>query len=122
MKLILYYLSLLIFLAVVTGYLISQNQADNTMGMSTMLGIGVALGLYVVAMSLVGEGPQEDERETHHRRIATRVAMIAGTIILSMGVIYQIFVTHQLDYWLLVALMGINLSKIISLIYLNYRK
>lgn len=122
MKLIFYYLSLLVFLAVVTGFLISQNQAQTTMGMSTMLGIGVALGLYVIAMSLIGEGPEEDERETHHRRIANRVAMIAGTIILSVGVLYQLFVVHQLDYWLLIALMGINLSKIISLIYLNYRK
>ena len=122
MKLILYYLSLLIFLAVVTGFLISQNQAADAMGMSTMLGIGVALAIYVMAMSLVGEGPSEDERELHHRRVANRTAMIAGTIILSVGVLYQLFVTHQLDYWLLVALMGINLSKIISLIYLNYRK
>ena len=122
MKLIFYYLSLLVFLAIVTGFLISQNQAQATMGMSTMLGIGVALGLYVVAMSLIGEGPQEDEREAHHRRIANRTAMITGTIILSIGVLYQLFVIHQLDYWLLIALMGINLSKIVSLIYLNYRK
>lgn len=122
MKLILYYLSLLLFLAVFTGFLISQNQAQATMGMTTMLGIGVALGLYVVAMSLVGEGPQEDERETHHRRLANRTALITGTIILSAGVIYQLFINHQLDYWLLLGLMGINLSKIISLIYLNYRK
>lgn len=122
MKLILYYLSLLIFLAVVTGFLISQNQAETTMGMSTMLGIGMALGLYVIAMSLIGEGPQEDEREAYHRRMANRAAMIAGTVLLSIGVLYQLFVVHQLDYWLLIALMGINLSKIISLIYLNYRK
>ncbi len=122
MKLIFYYLSLLVFLAVVTGYLLSQTQSQDAMGMSTMLGVSVALGLYVVAMSLVGEGKTEDERELHHRRIANRWAMITGTLILSLGVIYQLFVTHQLDYWLLVALMGVNLSKIVSLIYLNYRK
>lgn len=122
MKLIFYYLSLLVFLAITSGYLLSQSQADASMTMGTMVGITVALGIYVVAMSLIGEGPEEDERETHHRRIANRVAMITGTIILSLGLTYQIFISHQLDYWLLVALMGINLSKIISLIYLNYRK
>ncbi len=122
MKLIFYYLSLLVFLAIVSGYLVSQNQSNETMGMGTMLGISVALGLYVVAMSVVGEGKAEDERDLHHRRVANRVAMMTGTIILSLGVIYQIFVTHQLDYWLLISLMGINLSKITSLIYLNYRK
>lgn len=122
MKLIFYHLSLLVFLAMVTGYLFSHSQSEDAMGMSTMLGISVALGLYVVAMSLIGEGKTEDERDLHHRRVANRFAMIAGTVILSLGVIYQIFVTHQLDYWLLIALMGINLSKITSLIYLNYRK
>ncbi|HMQ01829.1 MAG TPA: hypothetical protein PKD79_02030 [Candidatus Doudnabacteria bacterium] len=122
MKLILYYLSLLIFLAMVTGYLLSQKQTNDAMAMGTMVGISLALGIYVVAMSLVGEGPKEDERETHHRQLANRVAMVTGTTILSAGVLYQLFVTHQLDYWLLVALMAINLSKIISLIYFNYRK
>ncbi|HMR55622.1 MAG TPA: hypothetical protein PKD34_03465 [Candidatus Doudnabacteria bacterium] len=122
MKLILYYLSLLIFLAIVTGYIISQAQSTEAMTMPVMLGIGVALAIYVVAMSLVGEGPKEDEREAHHRMIANRTAMITGSIILSIGVLYQVFISHQLDYWLLIALMTINLSKIISLIYLNYRK
>jgi hypothetical protein len=122
MKLIFYYLSLLLFLAIVTGYLISQTQTTDAMAMGTMVGISLALGLYVVAMSLVGEGPPEDERETHHRMLANRAALISGTIVLSLGVLYQLFISHQLDYWLLLALMGINLSKIVSLIYLNYRK
>jgi hypothetical protein len=60
MKLIFYYLSLLLFLAIVTGYLISQTQTTDAMAMGTMVGISLALGLYVVAMSLVGEGPLED--------------------------------------------------------------
>lgn len=122
MRLIIYYLSLLVFLAIVTGFLLSQNQAEATMAMSTMIGVSAALVLYVVAMSLVGEGPKEDEREVLHRQIANRNAMIAGTAILSVGILYQLFVTHVIDYWLLAALMGVNLSKIISLIYLNYRK
>ena len=122
MKLIIYYLSLLVFLAIVTGYLLSQSNADAAMSMGTMIGISAALVVYVVAMSLVGEGPKEDEREVYHRQIANRNAMIAGTAILSVGVLYQLFITHVIDYWLLAALMGVNLSKIVSLIYLNYRK
>lgn len=122
MKLIIYYLSLLVFLAIVTGYLLSQNNAQEAMSMGTMIGISAALVLYVVAMSLVGEGPREDEREVLHRQLANRNAMITGTAILSVGILYQLFITHVIDYWLLTALMGVNLSKIISLIYLNYRK
>lgn len=122
MKLIIYYLSLLVFLAIVTGFLLSQGQTTGNMEMTTMLGISAALVVYVTAMSLVGEGPKEDERESYHRQIANRVAMITGTVMLSVGVLYQLFAHHQIDYWLLIALIGINLSKIISLIYLNYRR
>lgn len=120
MKLILYYLSLLVFIAIVTGFSLSQN--GGSMAMSQMLGVSAALVLYTVAMSLVGEGPATDERETHHRYVSNRAAMIAGTVVFSIGIIYQLFISHNLDYWLLVGLIAMNLTKIVSLIYLGYKK
>ncbi len=122
MKLIIYYLSLLVFLAIVTGYLISQNGSAQSMTMGTMAGVSSALVIYVVAMSLVGEGQKEDERDVLHRQFSNRIALIAGSIILSIGILYQLFVSHNLNYLALIALMGINISKIISLIYLNYKR
>ncbi len=116
MKITVYYLILLIFIALLTGFLL---QADD-MSMPTMLSISVLLVIYVVAMSLVGEGKSMDEREEAHRYKASRIALIIGTIVMSVGVLYQLF-THNLDYWILAGLIGINLSKIISLIYSNYR-
>ncbi len=120
MKLILYYLTLLVFIAIVTGFALSQN--GGSMGMSQMLGVSAALVLYTVAMSLIGEGPATDERETHHRYVSNRAAMIAGTIVFSVGIMYQLFISHSLDYWLLVGLIAMNLTKIVSLIYLGYKK
>lgn len=122
MKLIIYYLSLLVFLAIVTGYLISQNNTTDPMTMVTMIGISAALVFYTIGMSLIGEGPKEDERESLHRQLANRIAMISGSSILSIGILYQLFVNHNLNYLALIALMAINLSKIISLIYFNYKK
>ncbi len=122
MKLILYYLSLLVFLAVITGFLISQNSVTTQMNMTVMFTICAVLIAYTLAMSLVGEGPKEDERELYHRRIANRVALITGTSVLSIGIMFQFLAHHYVDYWLLGGLMSINLSKIISLIYLNYKK
>lgn len=122
MKLILYYLSLLVFIAIVTGFLLSQNGNMDSMSTNQMLGVSAALVLYVVAMSLVGEGPAQDERDGHHRHLAHRSALIAGVVVLSLGILYQMFVSHQLDYWLLISLIIINLTKIVSLIYLNYQK
>lgn len=121
MKIILYYLFLLIFIAIVTGFLIS-GQGDRAMSMTQMLGVSALLVLYTVAMSLVGEGKTEDEREVLHRHLATRAALVGGTIILVVGVMYQMFISHALDYWLLIALIVVNLTKIVSLIYLNYKK
>ena len=121
MKLILYYLSLLVFIAIVTGFMLSQN-GGNTMAMNQMIGVSAALVLYTVAMSLVGEGAPGDERDMHHRFMSNRAAMIAGTVIFSIGIMYQLFISHTIDYWLLVGLIGMNLTKIVSLIYLNYKK
>ena len=118
MRIIIYYLLLLVFIALFTGFLIQEKAAS--MSMEKMLSISVLLSLYVVAMSLVGEGQTEDERALHHRYLANRSALIAGTIFLSVGVLYQLF-THSLDYWLLAGLITINLVKIISLIYSSYR-
>jgi hypothetical protein len=121
MKIILYYLFLLVFIAIVTGVLIA-GQGETAMSMQKMIGVSALLVLYTVAMSLIGEGKTEDEREVLHRHLATRAALIGGTIILIIGVMYQMFITHQLDYWLLIALIIINLTKIVSLIFLNYKK
>jgi hypothetical protein len=120
MKTIIYYLLLLIFVALIAGYLIS-GQAS-AMGMSQMIGVSAALVLYTIAISLVGEGPKTDEREVLHRNLSNRAGLVAGTIVFSVGLIYQLFVSHKLDWWLLAGLIAINLTKITALIYLNYKK
>lgn len=117
MKVIIYYLALLILIALITGFLI---QGRDSMSMEQMISVSVLLGVYVVAMSLLGEGKTTDERESQHRYTANRLALIAGTSVLSVGVLVQLF-THSLDYWLLAGLIAINLVKIISLIYSNYK-
>lgn len=121
MKIIIYYLSLLVFIAVVTGFLLSQN-GGTTMDTSQMLAASAGLVLYTVAISLVGESRNADERDAMHRYTSNRAALITGTIIFSLGIMYQLFVTHSIDYWLLIGLIGMNLTRIISLIYLDYKK
>jgi len=121
MKLIIYYLSLLIFIALLGGYLISKSNGMDSMSMTEIASISGLLALYVIGMSLAGEWKSEDEREQDHRLVANRLALIAGSAFLSIAIIIQL-INHTLDYWLLAALIIINLTKIISLIYLNYRK
>ena len=120
MKIILYYLFLLILIALIAGYALSGDAT--AMGMKQMIGVSAALVLYTIGMSLVGEGPSGDEREILHRNLSNRAGLIAGTIVFSVGLMYQLFFSHRLDWWLLTGLIVINLTKIVSLIYLNYKK
>lgn len=119
MKILFYYIALLVFIALLAGFLMAKD--GSAMSMPEMLGIGAALAAYVVGMSLVGEGKSVDERETSHRYTSARFGLVAGTVFLSLALLYQLF-TYQLDYWLLAALIVINLGKILSLIYLNYKR
>lgn len=119
MKIIRYYFALLLCIVLFFVFLWYQNL--NTMTMSMMVISCFLLAFYVIALSLIGEGKQTDERERHHRYVANRSGLLAGTIIISLGIIYQLF-NHQLDYWLLASLVGINVVKISSFLYLEYKK
>lgn len=120
MKIIIYYLLLLVLIALTGGYLLREPM--DSMTMPAMLSVSVVLALYTIGISLVGETNNVDERDISHRNVSNRTALIAGTIIFSIGLIYQMFISHMLDWWLLAGLIVINLTKIVSLIYLNYRK
>lgn len=120
MKVIIYYLLLLVFIALLGGFLIF-GQA-NTMSMPQMLGVSAFLVLYTVAMSLVGETSVSDERDILHRNLSNRAGLIAGLVVLCIGLLYQMFISHRIDYWLLAGLIIINLTKIVSLIYLENKK
>ncbi len=120
MKSIIYYLLLLILIALTAGFMLSEPM--DKMTMPQMLSVSVVLVIYSIAISLVGETNNQDERDIMHRNLANRYALISGTVVFSLGLIYQMFITHALDWWLLAGLITINLTKIISLIYFNYRK
>jgi hypothetical protein len=120
MKNILYYLFLLIFLVLLSGFLIFGRM--DSMSMPQMLGVGAFLVLYTIAMSFVGEQPNADEREILHRHMSNRAGLIAGMVLFSLGILYQLFISHMVDYWLLMGLIAINLTKIVSLIYLENKK
>ncbi len=120
LKILIYYILLLALIALVTGYLLFEPM--NEMSMPAIISICTFLVLYSVLISLAGEIKSEDEREVMHRNLSNRVATIAATIFISGGLIYQIFVTHHIDWWLLATIIIVNLTKISSLIYLHYKK
>ena len=119
MKILKYYSLLLVFIVLFTGFLIQKEGTEMSMGQ--VLSLCVLLVFYIVAISFVGEGTTHDERDIAHRYMANRVALLAGTVVLSLGILYQLL-THVIDYWLLAGLIAINVVKIVSLIYSQYKK
>lgn len=119
MKNVVYLGSLLVLLILITGLLL-EGRAD-TMSMPQMVSVSVLLGVYAVAMSMIGEGKARDERELSHRYTANRLALVSGTLVLSAGVLVQLY-AHALDFWLLGGLIAINLVKIVSLVYSSHRR
>ena len=83
MKKILYYLLLLIFIALLSGFLMF-GRADS-MSMSQMLGVSAFLILYTIAMSLVGNAGLADERDVLHRNLANRPGWLAGLLVMCLG-------------------------------------
>lgn len=122
MKIIYYYISLLGLIILTTAFLISGQDNASAMSMTKLATVCVLLGVYVVGMSVAGEGKTTDEREISHRYSANRISLLVGTAVLSCGLLYQLFVTHQPDYWLLAGLIAINLVKVLSLIYLHFKR
>jgi cell division protein FtsW (lipid II flippase) len=107
-----------VFIAVIAGFILSGN--NNFSGQTATI-VAALLILYCIGLSLVSAGKNQDEQSKTNRNITERAGLIAANVIISLGIIYQLF-THTLDFWLLVSLMIINLVKIISLVYLNNKK
>lgn len=57
-----------------------------------------------------------DEREETHKMLSGRFAFLAGSALLTLGLIIQSF-SHRVDVWLVVALAGMVIAKIATRIY-----
>lgn len=87
--------------------------------MPTTLLMMMLAGLVVVFAVYAGFFFKEnarDEREGLHKMFAGRVAFLAGTGTLVVGIIVQSF-QHNLDFWLVVTLGIMVIAKIIGRIY-----
>ena len=57
-----------------------------------------------------------DEREEQHRSVAGRAAFLTGSALLVLGILIQGF-QHAIDPWLVAALIGMILAKLLTRLY-----
>lgn len=85
-----------------------------TMGATTMV-LAVII-IFIIFISFFWKEQAHDEREAVHRLVAGRFGFIFGAAILLLAIIAQTL-QHRLDDWLVVALVGMVIGKIIGNAY-----
>ena len=83
---------------------------------SQMILLSIFSVLFMIFVAFVWRENSLDERESHHVFLAGRFAFLAGTSVLTIGMIIQI-VSRTLDMWIPAALAVMIFSKMGSLAY-----
>lgn len=81
--------------------------------MMIILGLIVVFGVFA---ALIWRERVKDERENLHKMLAARFGFLAGASVLVIGIVIQA-ISHQVDTWLVVALIVMILGKITGLLY-----
>ena len=84
-----------------------------------LLIMGLILG-FLAFIGLVWRENASDERDEVHKQKAGRVSFFIGAIVLVVGIVIQAL-HHEIDPWLLYALSGMVLTKLLSRIFHTIR-
>lgn len=75
----------------------------------------ICLGLLLIAVLsyslLVWQETVQDEREHFIRAHVGRMSYIAGVLLLTVGIIYQVLILHDVDPFLVITLTGMTIVK-----------
>lgn len=84
--------------------------------MLTMIILVFTLIAFLLLAIFVLTEKAQDEREIAHRMLSGRVAFLAGTTVLTFGLLVQ-GLLHTVDPWLVLALVVMVFTKILARIY-----
>lgn len=84
-----------------------------------MLILGLILG-FLGFIGLVWREHASDERDAVHMQKAGRISFFMGATILVVGIVIQAL-NHKIDPWLLYALSGMVLTKLISRVFHRFQ-
>ena len=81
--------------------------------MMVMCMLAITLALFGIFASFILRERSVDEREDQHKSLAGRNAFLAGSGILTLGIVVQGY-THTVDPWLVLTLIGMVAVKLIT--------
>jgi len=79
--------------------------------MMVMVMLAVTLGLFGILASFILREGMVDERDGLHRSLAGRNAFLAGSGVITLGIVIEGY-THSVDPWLVIALITMIVVKI----------
>lgn len=85
------------------------------MNSETMITVVLSV-LFIVFAALVFRESSKDERENVLRMNAGRVSFLLGSVIAIVGILYQ-SLSHEIDPWLVITLIGMVLAKTLTRFY-----
>lgn len=106
-------LVLILFFVVNSEWLLMPKNTD------MMLVLGLIVSFLVFAATIWKESPA-DERENLHRLNAGRMSFLIGSVVLVVGIAVQAM-EHNIDPWLVYALIAMVAGKIISRIISQWK-
>lgn len=93
------------------------NSKSLTMPMNlSMFAIATMVVLFLAYASTVWKESVRDEREDHHRLMASRFGYLVGATTLVIAAIVQLF-RHDLNPWIIYVLVAMISSKIVARMY-----
>ncbi len=110
-------------LALLSGLLILLLNPFNIM-MKLMLSAGVIaclIILYLVKFFIIWREKPQDERDIQHRFQSSWASYSTVSVLLFVGVVFEAL-QGSVDVWLVTALAGMFISKLVSLLYLEIYK
>ncbi len=123
MKKIIYLLLLLVFVMLITGAAVFGHPENMSAG--ALWGIAAALIVYAAILLLVREdrpAAAEGQALPPAAAASDTAVLAAGTAAVTLAVLYQLLTRNVIDYWLLAALIVMNLAKIVSFVYLENKQ
>ncbi len=89
-------------------------------GMTQMTMLGCLLVAFAVLSIYLLQENAQDEREDSHRMLAGRVAFFVGSLVLVIGIAFE-SVYGTPDIWLVLALAGMILGKVLARMYSEWK-
>ncbi|MGB4076257.1 MAG: hypothetical protein WBK28_00950 [Minisyncoccia bacterium] len=87
--------------------------------MACLVGAAALVTLFAGFMLAEKKG---DEREESHRAFAGRAGYLAGLLVLTLGLLYEGFVHHEVPLWLALALGAMIVAKLLARFFAQEEK